>query len=46
MSDLLEEVVEAHGGRVFARNRAEGGDGGGGAEVGFELPIGGAPTGS
>jgi two-component system OmpR family sensor kinase len=32
---IVRRVVEAHGGRVFARN-AEGG----GAEVGFELPVG------
>jgi signal transduction histidine kinase len=31
---IVKRVVEAHGGRVFARNAA---DGAGGAEVGFEL---------
>lgn len=33
---IVRRVVEAHGGRAFARNAQ---DGGGGAEVGFELPI-------
>jgi signal transduction histidine kinase len=32
---LVRRIVEAHGGRVFARNAAEGD----GAEVGFELPV-------
>jgi len=32
---LVRRIAEAHGGRVFARNRA-----GGGAVVGFELPLG------
>jgi signal transduction histidine kinase len=31
---IVKRVVEAHGGRVFARNAS-----GGGAEVGFELPL-------
>lgn len=31
---LVRRIVEAHGGRAWARNRAEGG-----AEVGFELPA-------
>ncbi len=31
---LVRRIVEAHGGRVFARNAADGG-----AEVGFELPA-------
>jgi len=38
---IVRRVVEAHGGRVFARNGAEGG-----AEVGFELPIGAAGSGA
>lgn len=33
---IVRRVVEAHGGRVFARNAR---DGGGGAEVGFDLPA-------
>jgi signal transduction histidine kinase len=33
---IVRRVVEAHGGRVFARNA---GGGGGGAEVGFDLPA-------
>jgi signal transduction histidine kinase len=33
---IVRRVVEAHGGRVFARNAS---DGGGGAEVGFDLPA-------
>lgn len=33
---IVKQVVEAHGGQVFARNRP-----GGGAEVGFELPTSG-----
>jgi signal transduction histidine kinase len=32
---IVRRVVEAHGGRVFARNAPEGG----GAEVGFDLPA-------
>jgi two-component system OmpR family sensor kinase len=32
---LVRRIVEAHGGRVFARNAADGA----GAEVGFELPL-------
>jgi nitrogen fixation/metabolism regulation signal transduction histidine kinase len=32
----VRRIVEAHGGRAFARN-AE--DGAGGAEVGFDLPA-------
>ena len=36
---IVRRVVEAHGGRAFARN-APGGGGGGGAEVGFDLPAG------
>jgi len=36
---LVRRIVEAHGGRVFARN-AEAGVSGGGAEVGFDLPLG------
>jgi two-component system, OmpR family, sensor kinase len=36
---IVRRVVEAHGGRVFARN-AQSGGAGGGAEVGFELPVG------
>jgi signal transduction histidine kinase len=35
---LVRRIVEAHGGRVFARN-ATGPAAGGGAEVAFELPI-------
>jgi signal transduction histidine kinase len=35
---IVKRVVEAHGGRVFARNAAPG-DGSGGAEVGFELAV-------
>jgi len=39
---IVRRVVEAHGGRVFARNAAvDAGDGG--AEVGFDLPL--APAG-
>ncbi len=34
---LVRRIVEAHGGRVFARNVAEAGRGG--AEVGFDLPV-------
>ncbi len=33
---IVRRIVEAHGGRAFARTAA---DGRGGAEVGFELPI-------
>jgi signal transduction histidine kinase len=33
---LVKRIVEAHGGTAFARNA---GDGGGGAEVGFVLPV-------
>jgi two-component system OmpR family sensor kinase len=33
---IVRRIVEAHGGRAFARNAS---DGGGGAEVGFELPV-------
>jgi len=33
---LVKRIVEAHGGRAFAKNA---GDGAGGAEVGFELPV-------
>jgi signal transduction histidine kinase len=33
---IVRRIVEAHGGRAFARNVEPGG---GGAEVGFELPI-------
>jgi len=33
---IVRRVVEAHGGRVFARNAQ---DGQGGAEVGFDLPL-------
>ncbi len=40
---IVRRIVEAHGGRVFARNAPGGGSGdaggGGGAEVGFELPV-------
>jgi two-component system OmpR family sensor kinase len=37
---LVRRIVEAHGGRVFARNAsARTGDDGAGAEVGFDLPI-------
>ncbi len=36
---LVRRIVEAHGGRVFARNAD-----GGGAEVGFELPVAPAPV--
>jgi two-component system, OmpR family, sensor kinase len=32
---LVRRIVEAHGGRVFARNASDGD----GAEVGFELPV-------
>jgi signal transduction histidine kinase len=35
---IARRVVEAHGGRVFARNRPDGP----GAEVGFDLPVSGA----
>jgi len=35
---LVKRIVEAHGGTAFARN-AGGGAGGGGAEVGFDLPV-------
>jgi two-component system OmpR family sensor kinase len=39
---LVRRIVEAHGGRVFAQNVAvEAGDRGG-AEVGFDLPVGSA----
>jgi two-component system sensor histidine kinase MprB len=31
---IVKEVAESHGGQVFARNRA-----GGGAEIGFTLPV-------
>jgi two-component system, OmpR family, sensor kinase len=34
---LVRRIVEAHGGRVYARNVAEAGRGG--AEVGFDLPL-------
>jgi signal transduction histidine kinase len=34
---LVKRIIEAHGGTVFARNRD-----GGGAEVGFHLPVGNA----
>ena len=34
---LVKRIIEAHGGTVFARNRD-----GGGAEVGFHLPVGAA----
>jgi two-component system OmpR family sensor kinase len=37
---IVRRVVEAHGGRVFARNAQ---DGQGGAEVGFDLPLKPAP---
>ncbi len=33
---LLERIVTQHGGRVFAENRP-----GGGARIGFRLPLGG-----
>ncbi len=40
---IVKRIVEAHGGRVFARNVAGGGGaeegGGAGAEVGFDLPV-------
>jgi signal transduction histidine kinase len=38
---IVRRIVEAHGGRVFARNTRAAGEGsrGTGAEVGFELPI-------
>jgi two-component system OmpR family sensor kinase len=38
---IVRRVVEAHGGRVFARNAPDDGGGGveGGAEVGFDLPV-------
>ncbi len=37
---IVHRIVEAHGGRAFARNRRAEGDGSGsGAEVGFDLPI-------
>ncbi len=40
---LVRRIVEAHGGRVFARNMPAGADGErGGAEVGFDLPVGSA----
>ena len=35
---IVRRVVEAHGGHAFARNRGGAGDGGG-AEVGFDLPL-------
>jgi signal transduction histidine kinase len=35
---LVRRIVEAHGGQVFARN-ASAEAGGGGAEVGFDLPV-------
>jgi signal transduction histidine kinase len=35
---LVRRIVEAHGGRVFARNVSPEA-GGGGAEVGFDLPV-------
>jgi two-component system OmpR family sensor kinase len=35
---IVRRVVEAHGGKVFARN-AQDGAGGPGAEVGFDLPV-------
>jgi signal transduction histidine kinase len=35
---IVRRIVEAHGGRVFARNRD-----GSGAEVGFDLPAAGSP---
>lgn len=35
---IVKRVVEAHGGRVFARNASDGSSGGG-AEVGFDLPV-------
>jgi signal transduction histidine kinase len=37
---IVKRIVEAHGGKAFARNVDPGG---GGAEVGFELPIAPAP---
>ncbi len=41
---LVRRIVEAHGGQVFARNvRAEAS--GGGAEVGFDLPVSGGASG-
>lgn len=38
---IVRRVVEAHGGRAFARNAADAGagDAASGAEVGFELPV-------
>lgn len=36
---LVRRIVDAHGGRAFARNADDGGARGGGAEVGFDLPI-------
>ncbi|MDP9003116.1 MAG: ATP-binding protein [Myxococcota bacterium] len=36
---LVRRIVDAHGGRVFARNADDGETGGAGAEVGFDLPI-------
>ena len=40
---LVRRIVEAHGGRVFARN-APAEAGGSGAEVGFDLPVSGGAT--
>jgi signal transduction histidine kinase len=39
---IVRRIVEAHGGRVFARN-AEARGGGGGAEAGFDLPLAPSP---
>ena len=36
---IVRRIVEAHGGRVFARNVPAGAEGAGGAEAGFELPT-------
>jgi signal transduction histidine kinase len=42
---LVRRIVEAHGGRVFARN-VPGPEGPRGAEVGFELPVASARQGA